>query len=65
MLKKAFAVGNEVFAEVGQFASAHSVYENLQLKEGLYSCDDGHIGLEVQSNYSTSTPFSSLSINTG
>lgn len=62
--EESFAVGSEVFAEVGQFASAHSVCEKLQLKEGLYSWDDGHTGLEVQSNYSTSTT-SSLSVNTG
>lgn len=41
------AVGSEVFADVGQFASALSMYEKLLLKEGLYSWGDGHVGLEV------------------
>lgn len=63
--EEGFAVGSEGFAEVGQFASAHSIYEKLQLKEGLFSWGDGHTGLEVQSNYSTSTTSSRLSVNTG
>lgn len=63
--EESFVVSNEVFAEVGHFASAHSVYEKLQLKEGLYSCGDGHSGLEVQTNYSPNITSSSLSINTG
>lgn len=42
-----FALSSEVFAEVGQFALAHSIHEKLQLKGQLYSWGAGHIGLEV------------------
>lgn len=45
-----FALSSEVFAEVGQFASAHSIHEKLQLKGWLYSWGAGRIGLEVRSN---------------
>lgn len=63
--EESFEVGNEVSAEVGHITTAHSIYEKLQLKEGLYFWDDGHSGLELQSSNSTNTTSSSLSISTG
>lgn len=55
-------MGSGFFVEVGQFASARSMYEKFQLKAGLYSWSEAHTDLEMQSNYLTST-ISRFSIN--
>lgn len=59
------------FVQVGQFASACSMYENFQLKAGLCSWSKAHADLEIQSHFLTEllqafpsidyVPFSSLS----